>query len=72
MLKAFGKEGFEQMRAERKKTRVAPEVRRKQIRKVEIDGDYAYLEADSDRKPLLDVAGFEKIGSTWKVAKVRR
>ena len=48
------------MRAEKKKARLAPEQRRKQIQKVEVKGDYAYLEAESERKGVLDVAGFEK------------
>ncbi|MEP7301109.1 MAG: hypothetical protein ABI699_06230 [Caldimonas sp.] len=72
MLKAFGAPGFEQMRAEKKKARLAPAERRKQIKKVEVSGDYAYLEAESERKGVLDVAGFEKTGEGWKVAPVRR
>ena len=72
MLKAFGAPGFEQMRAERKKARLPPEQRRKQIVKVEVKGDYAYLEAESERKGVLDVAGFEKTAEGWKVAPVRR
>jgi len=72
MLKAFGALGFEQMRAEKKKARLAPEERRRQIRKVEVKGDYAYLEAESERKGVLDVAGFERTAAGWKVAPVRR
>lgn len=72
MLKAFGAPGFEQMRAEKKKARLPPEQRRQQIRKVEVRGDYAYLEAESERKGVLDVAGFEKTAEGWKVAPVRR
>jgi len=72
MLKAFGAPGFEQMRAEKKKARLAPEQRRQQIKKVEVKGDYAYLEAESERKGVLDVAGFEKTAEGWKVAPVRR
>ena len=68
MMKAFGAPGFEQMRAEKKKTRLSPEERRKQIKKVEVSGDYAYLEAESERKGVLDVAGFEKTADGWKVA----
>ena len=64
--------GFEQMRAEKRKTRLPPEQRRKQIQKVEVSGDYAYLEAESERKGVLDVAGFEKTAEGWKVAPVRR
>ena len=73
MLKAFGVPGFEQMRAEKKKARLPPEQRRLQIKKVEeVKGDYAYLEAESERKGVLDVAGFEKTADGWKVAPVRR
>ena len=72
MLKAFGRHGFEQMRAEKRKARLPPEQRRQQIRKVEVTGDYAYLEAESERKGVLDVAGFEKTADGWKVAPVRR
>ena len=72
MLKAFGRHGFEQMRAEKRKARLPPEQRRQQIRKVEVKGDYAYLEAESERKGVLDVAGFEKTADGWKVAPVRR
>ena len=54
------------------KARVPPEQRRKQIQKVEVKGDYAYLEAESERKGVLDVAGFEKTADGWKVAPVRR
>ena len=44
-----------------KKTALLPETeRRKQIKKVEVKGDSAYLEAESERKGVLDVAGFEK------------
>ena len=72
MLKAFGAPGFEQMRAEKKKARLPPEQRRRQITKVEVSGDYAYLEAESEKKGVLDVAGFEKTADGWKVAPVRR
>ena len=72
MLKAFGASGFEQMRAEKKRTRLPPEQRRKQIVKVEVKGDYAYLEAETDRKGVLDISGFEKTADGWKVAPVRR
>ena len=72
MLKAFGAPGFEQMRAEKKKARLPPEQRRLQIKKVEVKGDYAYPEAESERKGVLDVAGFEKTADGWKVAPVRR
>ena len=72
MVKAFGVEGFKQMQAAKRAARVAPETRRKQIEKVEITGDYAYLEATTDRKGVLDVAGFEKTANGWKVAPVRR
>ncbi|MEO5883590.1 MAG: hypothetical protein ABIQ06_14320 [Caldimonas sp.] len=72
MLKAFGAPGFEQMRAEKRKARLPEAQRRQQIRKVEVKGDYAYLEAESERKGVLDVAGFEKTVHGWKVAAVRR
>jgi len=72
MLKAFGVPGFEPMRAEKKKARLPPEQRRLQIKKAEVKGDYAYLEAESERKGVLDVAGFEKTADGWKVAPVRR
>lgn len=72
MVKAFGLEGFKQMQAERRKNRLSPAERRKQILKVVITGDYAYLEATSERPPLLDVAGFVKTPEGWKVAPVRR
>jgi hypothetical protein len=72
MLKAFGAAGFEQMRAAKRKARLPPEQRRRQISKVEVSGDYASLEAESERKGVLDVAGFEKTAEGWKVAPVRR
>ena len=72
MVKAFGVEGFKQMQAAKRAARVAPAARRKQIEKVEITGDYAVLEAKTDRKGVLDVAGFEKTAAGWKVAPVRR
>lgn len=72
MLKVYGRHGFEQMRAEKRRVRLPPEQRRQQIKKVEISGDYAYLEAESERKGVLDVAGFEKTADGWKVAPVRR
>jgi len=72
MLKAYGRHGFEQMRSEKRKARLPPEQRRQQIKKVEVKGDYAYLEAESERKGVLDVAGFEKTAEGWKVAPVRR
>ena len=72
MLKAFGAPGFEQMRVEKKKARLPPEERRLQIKKVEVKGDYAYIEAETERKGVLDVAGFEKTADGWKVAPVRR
>ena len=72
MLKAFGADGFRQMQAARNAARLPEAERRKQIRKVEVKGDYAYLEAESERKGVLDVAGFEKTADGWKVAPVRR
>ena len=72
MLKAFGADGFKQMQAARKAARLSEAERRKQIKKVEVKGDYAYLEAESERKGVLDVAGFEKTTDGWKVAPVRR
>jgi ketosteroid isomerase-like protein len=72
MLKAFGADGFKQMQAAKKAARLPEAERRKQIRKVEVKGDYAYLEAESERKGVLDVAGFEKTAEGWKVAPVRR
>ena len=72
MLKAFGADGFKQMQAAKKAARLPDAERRKQIRKVEVKGDYAYLEAESERKGVLDVAGFEKTAEGWKVAPVRR
>ena len=42
------------------------------VKKVEVKGGYAYPEAESERKGLLDVAGFEKTAEGWKVAPVRR
>lgn len=72
MLKAFGADGFRQMQAAKKAARLPEAERRKQIRKVEVKGDYAYLEAESERKGVLDVAGFEKTADGWKVAPVRR
>ena len=72
MVKAFGIEGFKQMQAAKRAARVTPEARRKQIEKVEINGDYAYLEAKTAQKGVLDVAGFEKTAAGWKVAPVRR
>ena len=72
MLKAFGADGFRQMQAAKKAARLPDAQRRKQIRKVEVKGDYAYLEAESERKGVLDVAGFEKTAEGWKVAPVRR
>lgn len=72
MLKAFGIEGFKQMQAARRGARVPAAERRKQIEKVEVSGDYAYLEARSERKGVLDVAGFLKTPEGWKVAPVRR
>jgi len=72
MLKAFGADGFKQMQAAKKAARLPDAERRKQIRKVEVKGDYAYLEAESERKGVLDVAGFEKTADGWKVAPVRR
>lgn len=72
MVKAFGIEGFKQMQAAKRAARVAPDARRMQIEKVEITGDYAVLEAKTDRKGVLDVAGFEKTAGGWKVAPVRR
>ena len=72
MLKAFGADGFKQMQAAKKAARLPEAQRRKQITKVEVKGDYAYLEAESERKGVLDVAGFEKTADGWKVAPVRR
>jgi len=72
MMKAFGPESFKQMQAARKAERLPEAQRRKQITKVEIKGDYAYLEAETGRKGVLDVAGFEKTAEGWKVAPVRR
>jgi len=72
MLKAFGADGFKQMQAAKKAARPPDAERRKQIRKVEVKGHYAYLEAESERKGVLDVAGFEKTADGWKVAPVRR
>ena len=72
MLKAFGADGFTQMQAAKRAARVTPAERRRQIRKVEITGDYAYLEAESGRQGVLDVAGFLKTSQGWKVAPVRR
>jgi hypothetical protein len=72
MLKAFGADGFRQMQAAKKAARLPEAERRKQIRKVEVKGGYAYLEAESERKGVLDVAGFEKTAEGWKVAPVRR
>jgi hypothetical protein len=37
-----------------------------------VKGGYAYLEAESERKGVLDVAGFEKTADGWKVGPVRR
>jgi hypothetical protein len=72
MLKAFGADGFKQMQAAKKAARLPEAQRRAQIKKVEVKGDYAYLEAESERKGVLDVAGFEKTADGWKVAPVRR
>ena len=72
MLDGFGMDGFKQMQAEKRRTRVAPEERRKLIQKVEISGDYAYLEAATERKGVLDIAGFQKTADGWKVTPVRR
>ena len=72
MLKAFGADGFRQMQAAKKAARLPEAQRRKQITKVEVKGDYATLEAESERKGVLDVAGFEKTAEGWKVAPVRR
>ena len=72
MLKAFGADDFKQMQAAKKAARLPEAQRRKQITKVEVKGDYAYLEAESERKGVLDVAGFEKTADGWKVAPVRR
>ena len=35
-------------------------------------GDYATLEARTDRQGVLDVAGFLKTAEGWKVTPVRR
>lgn len=72
MVKVFGVEGFKQMQAAKRASRSAEAQRRKQIVKVEIAGDYAYLEAESMPKGSFDVAGFEKTASGWKVTPVRR
>jgi len=72
MLKAFGADGFKQMQAAKKAARLSDAERRKQIVKVEVKGDYAYLEAQTGTKGVLDVAGFEKTADGWKVAPVRR
>jgi len=72
MLKAFGADGFKQMQAAKKAARLSDAERRKQIVKVEVKGDYAYLEAKTETKGVLDVAGFEKTANEWKVAPVRR
>lgn len=72
MLKMYGADSFKQMQAAKKATRVPEAQRRKQIVKVEIIGDYAYLEAESTPKGSFDVAGFEKTAGGWKVAPVRR
>ncbi len=72
MLQAFGADGFKQMQDEKRKSRVSPAELRKRILKVEITGDYAYLEAKSDRPNVLDVAAFEKTAEGWKVTPVRR
>jgi hypothetical protein len=72
MVKAYGMHGFRQMQAEKRKNRVPPEERRKRIQKVEISGDYAYLEAATERKGVLDVAAFLKTADGWKVTPVRR
>ena len=72
MVKAFGIEGFKQMQAAKRAARVPAAERRKQIQKVEITGDYAYLEAETEQKGVPDVAGFAKTADGWKVAPVRR
>ena len=72
MLTAFGADGFKQMQAGKKAARLPDAERRKQIVKVEVKGDYAYLEAKTETKGVLDVAGFEKTANGWKVAPVRR
>ena len=72
LIDGFGMDGFKQMQAEKRRTRVAPAERRKSIQKVEISGDYAYLEAATERKGVLDIAGFQKTADGWKVAPVRR
>lgn len=72
MIKAYGMHGFKQMQAEKRRTRVPPEERRKRIQKVEVSGDYAYLEAATERKGVLDAAAFLKTADGWKVTPVRR
>ena len=72
MMKAFGPEGFKQMQAARKAERLPEAQRRKQVKMVDISGDYACLEDETRRKGVLDVAGFEKTAEGWKVAPVRR
>jgi len=37
-----------------------------------VRGDYATLEARTDRQGVLDVAGFLKTAEGWKVTPVRR
>ena len=72
LLEVFGADGFKQMQAEKRKTRIAPAELRKRIQKVEISGDSAYLEARTDRQGVLDVAAFIKTADGWKVTPVRR
>jgi hypothetical protein len=72
MVKAFGIEGFRQMQAAKRAARVPAAERRKQIEKVEITGDYAVLEARTERKGVLDEAAFLKTVDGWKVTPVRR
>jgi hypothetical protein len=48
------------MQAAKKRHGCPMPERRKQIRKVEVKGDYAYLEAESERKGVLDVAGIRE------------
>lgn len=72
MIEAFGKDGFKRMQDEKRRTRLPPAERRKRIQKVEIKGDYAYLEAATERQGVLDIAGFLKTADGWKVTPVRR
>lgn len=71
MLKVFGADSFKQMQAEKRKTQIVSAELRKLIRKVEIGGDYAYLEARTERQ-ALDVARFLKTAEGWKTTPLHR